>query len=75
MKISPEEEEKKTAIFLSSNEIKAGDKSKCHWIGALLKSHKKKMSQHIAVVPLVRMKSSYPIINKFDYIMYIKYKK
>jgi hypothetical protein len=36
-----------------------GGQSKCHWIGSLLKSHKKKKSQQIAVIPLVT------IINKF----------
>jgi hypothetical protein len=33
-----------------------GGKSKCHWIGSLLKSHKKNKSQQIAVIPLATMK-------------------
>jgi hypothetical protein len=60
MEISSEEEEKKTETSLSSNEIRVVCKSKCHWIGALLKSHKKKKSQQIAVIPLVTMKVVLP---------------
>jgi hypothetical protein len=37
-----------------------GGKSKCHWIGSLLQSHKKKKSQQIAVIPLVTMKVVLP---------------
>jgi hypothetical protein len=37
-----------------------GGKSKCHWIGSLLKSHKEKNSQQIAVIPLVTMKVVLP---------------
>jgi hypothetical protein len=33
-----------------------GGKRKCHWIGSLLKLHKKKKSQQIAVIPLVTKK-------------------
>jgi hypothetical protein len=40
--------------------ILAGDKIKCHWIGALLKSHKKKKNQQIAVIPLVTMEVVLP---------------
>jgi hypothetical protein len=35
-------------------------KSKCHWIGSLLKSHKKKNSQQVAVIPLVTMEVILP---------------
>jgi hypothetical protein len=58
--ISSKEEEKKTETSLSSNEIRQEAKSKWHWIGSLLKSHKKRKSQQIAVIPLVTMKVVLP---------------
>jgi hypothetical protein len=60
MEISSEEEAKKTETSLSSNEIRQEAKSKCHWIGSLLRSHKKKNSQQIAVILLVTMKVVLP---------------
>jgi hypothetical protein len=58
-------------IYVKSSK---GSKSKCHWIGSLLKWHKKKISQQIAVIPLVTMKVVLPVINKFDYFKHIKFK-
>jgi hypothetical protein len=59
MEISSEEEEEKTETSLSSNEIRQKAKAS-HWIGSLLKLHKKKKSQQIAVIPLVTMKVVLP---------------
>jgi hypothetical protein len=41
MEISSEEEEKKVETSLSSNEIRQEAKAS-HWIGSLLKAHRKK---------------------------------
>jgi hypothetical protein len=60
MEILSEEEEKKTETSLSSNVIRQEAKASVTRLGSLLKLHKKKKSQQIAVITLVTMKVVLP---------------